>query len=210
MRAASKRYGIIAGVYLAVCVTVMGLFYGAVLRRQNLQWAELHTELTDLTDQYDQAQLARTEQSRARLQERLAAVKKTWQDFVVDPARASTLAFQIGQMANDLKVSDFSARRKDAQGHEEMQDYKIIEESWLQIAFRGPFESFALFLNRIERNQPSMFVEEFTMKKNQDAAAKPEVDVSLCYFSERPEPLETKKEGGSRKSTPAKPVAQAP
>ena len=210
MRAASKQYGIITGVYLAVCVAGMGLFYGAVLRPQNQKWAVLHAELTDLTEQYDQAQLSRTEQYRARLQERLAAVKKVWQDFVVDPARASALAFQIGQMANDLKVSEFSAHRKDTQTQEEMQDFKKIEESWLQIAFRGPFDSFAQFINRIERNQPSMFVEEFTLKKNQDAAVKPEAEVSLCYFVERPEPVETKKEGGSRKSTQAKPVAQAP
>ena len=210
MRAGSKRYGIITGVYLAVCVAAMGLFYGAVLRPQNRQWAQLHQELTELTEQYDQVQLSRTEQSKARLQERLAAVKKTWQDFVVDPARASALAFQIGQMATDLKVSDFSARRRDSQSQEEMQDYKIIDESWLQIGFRGPFESFAQFINRIERNQPLMFVEEFALKKNQDAAAKPEVEVSLCYMSERPEPLETKKEGGSRKSNAVKPVAQVP
>jgi hypothetical protein len=210
MRAASKRYTIITGVYLAVCVTVMGLFYGVVLRPQNHQWTALHQKLTDLTEQYDQAQRSRTEQSRTRLQERLAAVKQTWQDFVVDPSRTSALAFQIGQIANDLKVSEFSARRKDNLGQEEMEGYKKIEESWLQIAFRGPFESFALFLNRIERNQPSMFVEEFTLKKNQDAAAKPDADVSLCYITERPEPVETKKEGGSPKSTQAKPVAQAP
>ncbi len=210
MRVASKRYGMIAGVYLAVCVAVMGLFYGTVLRPQNLQWAKLHQELTDLTGQYDQAQQSRTEQSQVRLQERLAAVKKTWQDFVVDPAQTSALAFQIGQIANDLKVSEFSARRKDAQNQDEMQDFKNIEESWLQIGFRGSFESFALFLNRIERNQPVMFVEEFTLKKNQDAAIKPDAEVSLCFMSERSEPIETKKQGGSRKSTQAKPVAQAP
>ena len=108
MRAGSKRYGIITGVYLAVCVAAMGIFYGGVIRPQNRQWAQLHTELVELTEQYDQVQLSRTEQSKARLQERLAAVKKTWQDFVVDPARASALAFQIGQMANELKVSEFS------------------------------------------------------------------------------------------------------
>jgi hypothetical protein len=210
MRAASKRYGIITGVYLTVCVTAMGLFYGAVLRPQNRQWDGLRQELTDLTEQFDQAQQSRTEQSRTHLQTQLAALRKSWQDFVVDPGRASALAFQIGQMANDLKVSEYSARRKETQTKEEMQDYKKIDESWLQIGFRGPFESFAQFLNRIERNQPAMFVEEFSLKRNQNPSAKPDAEVSLCYFIEHPEPIDAKKEGGSPKSTPAKPVAQVP
>jgi hypothetical protein len=210
MRAASKRYGIITGVYLAVCVVVMGLFYGGILRPQNRQWAALHQDLKDLTEQYDQAQQARTEQSRTRLQESLAAVQKLWQDFVVDPARVSALTFQVGQMANDLKVSEFSARRKDTQAKEEMQDYKKIDESWLQIGFRGSFESFAQFLNRIERNQPTMFVEEFSLKLNPNPSLKPDADLSLCFFVERPAPVEAPKQGGSSKSIPAKPVAQVP
>jgi Tfp pilus assembly protein PilO len=210
MRAASKRYGIITGVYLAACVAVMGLFYGTVLRPQNRQWDGLRQELTDLTQQFDQAQQCRTEQSRTRMQTQLAALRKSWQDFVVDPGRASALAFQIGQMANDLKVSEFSARRKDTQTREEMQGYKKIDESWLQIGFRGPFESFAQFLNRIERNQPAIFVEEFSLKRNQNPSVKPDAEVSLCYFVERPESIDARKEGGSPKPTQAKPVAQAP
>ncbi len=210
MRVASKQYGIITGVYLAACVAVMGLFYGTVLRPQNRQWAGLRQELSNLTLQFDQAQQSRTEQSRTHLQTQLAALRKSWQDFVVDPGRASALAFQVGQMANDLKVSEFSARRKDAQNREEMQDFKKIDESWLQIGFRGPFESFAQFLNRIERNQPAMFVEEFSLKRNQNPSAKPDAEVSLCYFVERPDPLDARKEGGSPKPTQAKPVAQVP
>ncbi|NLH17355.1 MAG: hypothetical protein GX455_12325 [Phycisphaerae bacterium] len=208
MRPATKRYGIITAVYLAVCIAGMGLFYGLVLSPQNLRRTQLHSDLMDLTEQFDQAQEARTEQSRTRLQERLAAVQKTWQDFVVDPTRASTLAFQIGQMANDLKVAEFSAHRKEAQTQDEMESYKKIEETWLQIAFRGSFESFAQFLNRIERNQPSMFVEEFTLKKNQDPTVQPEMEVTLCYFTERDEPVETKKESKTPKTGVAKPVAQ--
>jgi hypothetical protein len=75
MRAASKRYGIITGVYLAACVAVMGLFYGTVLRPQNRQWDGLRQELTDLTQQFDQAQQCRTEQSRTRMQTQLAALR---------------------------------------------------------------------------------------------------------------------------------------
>ncbi len=212
MRPASKRYAIITSVYLAVCIAAMGLFYGLVLHPQNLRRVQLNSELKDLTEQFDQAQLARTEPYRNQLQERLDMVNKTWKDFVVDSARASSLAFQIGQMASDLKVAEFSAHRKEAQMREEMDSFKKIGEAWLQIAFRGSFESFAQFLNRIERNQPLMFVEEFVLKKNQDSAIPPEADVSLCYFIERTEPAEVKKEGGTRKEkeSAGKPMAQIP
>lgn len=84
MRVSSKQYGKIAGIYVATCVVGMGLFYGLVLRPQNREFTDLHLELTQLTEQFDQAQQAQSEQVRNRLQEQLSSLQKNWQDFVVD------------------------------------------------------------------------------------------------------------------------------
>ncbi len=201
IRAASIRYWMITGIYLVVCAVLLGAFYGLILQPQNRQRVEVRREMKEMIEQYDQAQQSRNDHSRNQLKKGLESVREQWNRFVVEPGKVSSLAFTIGQVANDLNVAEFNARRMEMQTRDEMQDFTCLGESWMQMDFRGGFAQFASLVNRLERNRPVLFVEEFVLKQGTDANANPRADVTVCHFIENPNAADSKKSGGSRKKS---------
>ena len=167
-----RKYLIRAAIIWAACLVLFGLAYMFVLRPQINVRKRLNNELAGKKQQYEMAQIAAREQTKARLNEEIEGMRDILEDFVVNLEDSANLTFDIGQIANREKVSSFSIQSSNKQGLSEIPDCNNICESHIDIGFVAGFNQFATFVNALERHQPVLFVNEFTIaRSNKDELA---------------------------------------
>jgi Tfp pilus assembly protein PilO len=167
-----KIYLTKAAIMWAACLVLFVFAYMFVLGPQKDSRRNLENEITEKKQQYEMAQIAAREQTKAQLNKEIEGMRSTLKDFVVDLKDSANLTFDIGQIANDEKVSSFSIKNKNKQGLSDIPDCNCISESHIDIGFIAGFNQFATFVNALERHQPVLFVNEFSIaRSNKDNSA---------------------------------------
>jgi hypothetical protein len=128
------------------------------------------------------AQLAADEKTKTRLNEEIEKLREKLKGFVVDLEDSANLTFDIGQIANKVNVSSFSVKGKDKQGFSEIPDCNSICEIHIDIGFIGGFDQFAKFVNELERHQPVLFVNEFTVSRSNKDEFVYQVNLDVAAF----------------------------
>jgi Tfp pilus assembly protein PilO len=167
-----KKYLTRVAIVWAACLALFVLAYIFVLGPQIDSIKRIENEIAKKKQQYETAQLAAREQTKARLNEEIEGMRDTLKGFVVDLEDSANLTFDIGQIANEEKVSSFSIESKDKRGPLEIPDCNSICESHIDIDFVAGFSQFATFVNALERHRPVLFVNEFAIaRSNRDEFA---------------------------------------
>jgi hypothetical protein len=88
--------------------------------------------------------------------------------FTVSSDRVSSLVFEIGRMADSLKLQGYSSKYLDLPMRSvKAAEPRLLSEAWLSVEFSGSYEQFARFVNLLERNQPAVFVEKAFVTRGQ-------------------------------------------
>ena len=104
-------------------------------------------------------------------------------NFVIDFDDSANLTFDISQIANKKKVRSFSIKTKDSRGGSKLPDCEQLNEDDIEIRFTtNNFTQFATFLNALERHQPVIFVDKFTMGRASQSDEGHKVSMSLSVF----------------------------
>lgn len=167
-----KIYLIRAAIMWAACLVLFVLAYLFVLGPQKDTRRNLENKLAEKNEQLEMAQIAAREQTKERLNKEIENMRDTLKNFVIDMENSANLTFDIGQIANEEKVSSFSIKNKNKQGLSDIPDCNCISENHIDIGFIAGFNQFATFLNALERHQPVLFVNEFSIApSNKDKSA---------------------------------------
>lgn len=167
-----KEYLTKAAIMWAACLALFVLAYLFVLGPQLSSKKRLENELAGKKEQYEMAKMAAREQTKAKLNEEIKGMRSTLKDFVVESKDSANLTFDIGKIANEEEVSSFSISNKNKQGIAEIPDCNTIGESHIDIGFIAGFNQFATFVNALERHQPVLFVNTFSISRsNRDKSA---------------------------------------
>jgi len=167
-----KKYLTRTAIVWAACLALFVLAYIFVLGPQINSIKSIENEIAKKKQQYEMAQLTAREQTKARLNEEIEGMRDILRGFVVDLEDSANLTFDIGQIANEEKVSSFSIKSKDKRGLLEIPDCNSICESHIDIDFVAGFSQFATFVNALERHRPVLFVSEFAIaRSNKDELA---------------------------------------
>ena len=166
----------------AACLVLFILAYVLVLGPQRSSRKKLKSMLTEKKQQYEMAETAAQEQTRARLNEQIEGLRDILKDFVVDFEDSANLTFDIGRIANEEDVSSFSIKNNDKQGVSEIPDCNSICENHIDISFIAGFDQFATFVNALERHQPVLFVNEFTMTRSNKGESTYQVTLDVAAF----------------------------
>ncbi|MHC4328057.1 MAG: hypothetical protein ACYSWW_08055 [Planctomycetota bacterium] len=163
-----KKYLTITAIAWAVCLVLFVAAYLILLRPQTNHKRSLGRTLTEKEQLYEFAQLAAQEQTQIRLNEQIERLRERVKDFVVDAEDAVNLTFDIGQIANEKKVTSFSVEPKDkpAAFATPVPDSNCVEESYIEISFTTGFNQFAAFVNALERHRPVLFVHQFVIARS--------------------------------------------
>ena len=177
-----RAYLIRTGIAWAVCLVLFVLAYMFILGPQRSSRKRLENTLKETKQQYEMAQVAAQEQTKIRLNEQIESLQGTIKDFVVDFEDSANLTFDIGQIADEERVNSFSIKSDDKQSVSEIPDCNTICENHIDISFIAGFNQFATFVNALERHQPVLFVNEFTISRSKKGQSNYQVSLDVAAF----------------------------
>lgn len=169
-----------------VCLVVFVFIYYLFHKPQMAVIKNLETQFEEKKDNYLAMLATSTEEAKSRLKQEVQAMQDKLRAYVTDSEGASTLIFDISQIASEHKVSSFSIRSKEGRGVTDIPQCTNIAESNMDISFVGSFNQFAKFLNTLERNNPLIFIDSFTVRKsNIENVTDNEISMGLSVFVEK-------------------------
>lgn len=182
-----------ANKYMIAVVTVWGISIGllfvgyfALMQPQSLKLQQLRIQYQDSQQQSDHAQMAAMTESLNRLLDKREQSKNLIETFSIRQDDVTGLVFEIGQIANELALSDFSSKTQNQASYSTLGKSKILNENWLNVEFEGTFEQYVRYMNKLERNQPVVFIEEVFFRRGNDSKAhKATLDLSFLTQTEK-------------------------
>jgi len=177
-----RKYLTRTAIAWAACMVLFILAYIFVLAPQKSSRKRLESTFAEKKDLYEFAQRATQEQTKIRLNEQIEGLWDKLKDFVVDFEDSANLTFDIGRIANEEDLSSFSIKNNDKQGISEIPDCNSICENHIDISFTAGFNQFATFVNVLERNQPVLFVNEFTISRSNRGEETYQVSLDVAAF----------------------------
>ena len=177
-----RKYLIRTAIAWAACLVLFILAYILILAPHKSNRRRLESTLVEKKELYEFAQKATEEQTKIRLKEQIEGLMDTLEDFVVEPEDSANLTFDIGRIANAEDLSSFSIKNNEKQGISEIPDCNSICENHIDIGFVAGFNQFATFVNALERNQPVLFVNEFTMSRSNKGKSTYQVSLDIAAF----------------------------
>ncbi len=171
---AYKKYLTITAIAWAVCLVLFIAAYLILLKPQTTKRRRFERTLAEKKQVYESARRATQEQTKIRLNEQIERLRERLGDFVTDFDNSADLTFNIGQIANEGKVTSFSVKSKKKPGASTTPapDSNTVDESCIAVKFVSGFNQFAAFVNNLERHRPVFFVHEFKITRhNQNKSA---------------------------------------
>lgn len=164
-----RKYLMGAALIWAACLVLFLLVYMLVLGPQRSSKKRLESEIAEKKQLHESALRAAQEETKIQLNEQIESLRNRLKYFVIDFEDSANLTFDIGQIASEEKVASFSVKSTDDRKVSAIPDCNFISENHIDISFIAGFNQFATFVNALERHQPVLFVNKFTIvRSNQD------------------------------------------
>lgn len=178
------RYMIITAGVWAVSAVVLGGGYFLLHLPQKTERIQIDQQSAQTQTALEQAQLASQEQARARQMQRHEDVQQLISGFSVPQDAVTELVFEIGRIANELNLLEFSSKRNNKQNHSTVGSSKLVSEVWLNVEFQATFEQVAQFIHRLECHKPVVFVEEVSFRRSPEGDRNHRVSFQLSFLTE--------------------------
>ncbi len=147
-----------------LCLAALVIFHVAYVMPHERTLAEYRRETRAKSDRFDLLTRAKSPAEQEQLKARAAALERQYSDFVFGADEAARLDFAIRAIADRNGLQDFSARRASITTSVGGVKLKQLAQSELIISFNGDFRSMLRFANDLERHEPVVFINQFTIR----------------------------------------------
>ncbi|RKY11911.1 MAG: hypothetical protein DRP65_02805 [Planctomycetota bacterium] len=144
---------------------------------------------------YDSSKAAAREQARGILTQKVKALKGELDRFVADVDELDKIWFSISGIADEIGVDTFQSRGIDSESYSLIPNCYDIGTASVEVSFSGSFRKFARFVNQLERYEPVVFIDNFTITRSRKEDSPPEAKLILSVFVRVPEEDKIKEEG---------------
>ena len=182
MKLIRRKYFRAAALSWTVCFIPFLLAYLLVLAPQQRVKAQTERQLAQMKLAHNAASKAASPKAKIRLNQELEKLRQRFKDFVFDSEESANLTFDISQISNNVQVASFSIRAVPGSTGSTRSDFDYILEKRIVVDFTASFNQFAAFLNALERCQPVVFVDKFTMTRPKGHDSALEVNMDLVVF----------------------------
>jgi hypothetical protein len=149
-----------------LCLIALGAFHlGYVAPRER----SLTACSAEAKTKFDRASLlmrAKSPKEQERRKTELTTAERKYAEFVLAADEISKLDFAIREIADRNKLQDFSARHTTTTTAVGPVKLKQIAQSELLISFTGGFPGILRFVNDLERHEPVVFVNQFSLRRD--------------------------------------------
>jgi len=180
-----SKYAIVTLAVWGASVVVSGMGYFLFCSPQKIELARLQNQYSESQEELELAQLAGLDQTKAKMTLRSEEVDRLISDFSTGPDKMTELVFQVGQIANELHLSEFSSKNEKKKDQSTVAKSSTLDEGWLNVEFFATFNQFAQFINRLERHCPAVFVEEVSFRRATSSSKGHSVSLRLSFLAEK-------------------------
>jgi hypothetical protein len=126
----------------------------------------IENELAERKQQYESVLKTNKEETKIQLEEEIEQLRNKLKYFVIDFEDSANLTFDISRIAREQQIGSFNIKDRGKAGISKIPDCDYIGENYIDISFAGQFNQFVVFLNTLERYQPVIFVDEFSVTRS--------------------------------------------
>jgi hypothetical protein len=179
-----SRYGLLVAAVWALSVVVFAAGFFLFHRPRKEAMQSLERQYNESNDQVFIARKAARGDVRDQLQQKLQDAEEAVRQFSVPRESTNGLVFEIGKIANELELTEFSSKNQSVQNLStaDKKEKKELTEAWLKVEFKASFLQFARFINRLERQTPTVFVEKMTLLRNDADPTRNVVRMELSFL----------------------------
>ncbi len=178
-RIGTKKYFLMLGVIWAVSIVAFVLVYLLLISPQNNMRRQLSGKIQHKRSQYESVFALSRLETRQKMRKELEEREDQLDRYAIPARNSANITFDISRIANAQQVSSFSIKSRDA---EELPNCDYLAESRMYATFDGRFDQFAKFLNALERNSPLVFIDAFSISRDDEDQSKNPVTMELSIF----------------------------
>lgn len=180
-----SKYAIVTLAVWAVSVMLIGAGYGLFYLPQKVELAQVQKQCSESRTELEQARLAAQDQTKEKMKRKSEETSRLISGFSTEYDRMTELVFQIGQIANDLRLAEFSSKNEKKKDQSTVANSKTLDEGWLNVEFFATFNQFAEFINRLERHSPVIFIEEVSFRRGTSSGKGHSASLRLSFLAEK-------------------------
>lgn len=166
-----------------VSILLLGAGYLMLFEPRAQLLVRTENKLSESNETLALAKMAAREDSRHKQTEKLELTRQTIDRFSIPQENITALVFEIGEIANELRISEFSSKIRDYSQKQKTGSAGCLQESWLNIECSASFEQLIQFINRLERHDPVVFVEKLSIQRRSGETAGHEVEMELSLLA---------------------------
>jgi len=99
--------------------------------------------------------------------------------FVTETDIAADCGFAVNTIAEQMKISDFTSRYYTGKATASIPNCEHISKTQMNLSWQGTFPQFLHMINRLERHNPVVFVDSFSMVPVENMPGLHEIDLYL-------------------------------
>ena len=179
-----SRYTIVTAAIWAVSVIVLGGGYTLLYMQQQANFLQVKSQCHERHIAMNKAQLAAQDEVKAKQKQQCEEVHQLISGFSTQQDSVTELVFEIGRIANELRLSEFSSKDQKQKNYSTVGKSELVSEVWLKVEFQATFEQFAQFLNRLECHDPVVFVEEVSFRRGSQDTHEHTTSLQLSFLAE--------------------------
>lgn len=166
-----------------ICFFLLLSAYLILLKPAQKNSRMLGKQLAEKKQIYDLILQTEQEQTKLQLTREIDGLRDGLHKYVVEPRRMADLIFNISQIANEKKVESFNIKSRETNKGSASRKSNYISEDYIDVSFETTFNNFASILNSLERNEPVVFVDKFSINRSDGKPAAGRVRMNLAVFA---------------------------
>jgi len=136
---------------------------------------------------YDSSRAAASEWARGILTQKVKELTGELDGFVAEVDDLDGIWFSASRIADEIGVDAFQSRGIDSESYSLIPNCYDIGTASVEVSFAGSFRKFARFVNQLERYEPVVFINDFTIARSRKEDSPPETKLILSVFVRVPE-----------------------
>jgi hypothetical protein len=183
----NKKHIKTAALAWVCCFLLFMLIYIILVAPQRKNKGEISQQLAEKKKTLEAVLKISQKDAQSQLNEQMEQWRSKLKGYVANPEELAILTFDLGQIANDIKVESFSVKAQDNSKGLEIPGCQYIGVNQINISFKADFSKFAAFLNAAERHRPVIFVDKFTISHVTPEDLTCLVNMDLSVYVKRPQ-----------------------
>ncbi|MFH1616880.1 MAG: GspMb/PilO family protein [Planctomycetota bacterium] len=182
MNFGDKKRILLISLLWAVLFVFSGFMFLYLIRPQKAEIVNLRERIKEQQLYHQMGEDAQNTATKVKAEKILEDLQNTFNDFAIEADQAESVIFHIREIAEQVKVKDYTIRHLDLDMGKAKGEQAEITERRLSVSFTAEFPAFLSFVNKIEMNTPIIFIDRFDISKKQMQGSSNNVNLALFFY----------------------------